>query len=107
MLHNRNRALSALVSFCLSLAAVGSGCGDKTETVQDKGASANAKSTTAPSDPGGVADPMLSADTQRTLMLLEEKKNVPPPRRPVSPAYDRTRGGAGIETQPRGNVSPR
>ena len=50
---------------------------------------------------------MLSADTQRPLMLLEEKKGGPGPQRPVTPAYDRQRGPAGIETQPRGNVSRR
>jgi hypothetical protein len=83
------------------------GCGDSTERVEQSGKSSSARPTTAPAGPGGAADPMLSSDTQRTLMLLEEKKAGPGPQRPVSPAYDRQRGPAGIETQPRGNVAPR
>ena len=83
------------------------GCGDSNQRVEDTGPKTNARPTTAPAGPGGAADPMLSADTQRTLMLLEEKKGGPGPQRPVTPAYDRQRGPAGIETQPRGNVGPR
>ena len=92
---------------CLSVVAIGLGCSDSSKKVENAKPSGSARSTSAPSSTGNVSDPMLSADTQRTLMLLEEKKAAPPPRRPVSPAYDRTRGGAGIETQPRGNVSRR
>lgn len=103
----RSLARSALALTMLSFIAIGVGCSDSTNRVETTGPSANKRSTTAPAGPGGAADPMLSADTQRTLMLLEEKKAGPGPQRPVSPAYDRTRGGAGIETQPRGNVSRR
>lgn len=107
MSFGRSFARTALILVCLSIVAIGSACGDSSKHVDDTRSSANAGSTTAPSGSGGVADPMMSADTQRTLMLLEEKKSGPGPQRPVTPAYDRTRGGAGIETQPRGSVSPR
>lgn len=92
--------------FIFTLVAISPGCGDSTRKVEDTDRSRNAQATTGPSS-GGVADPMLSADTQRTLTILEEKKAGPGPQRPVSPAYDRQRGPAGIETQPRGNVGRR
>ena len=99
-------ARSACILACLSICVI-SGCGDSTERVEQSGTGSSARPTTAPAGPGGAADPMLSSDTKRTLMLMEEKKAGPGPQRPVSPAYDRQRGPAGIETQPRGNVAPR
>jgi len=103
-----SRSSTWFVRICLilTLVAIGVGCSDSTQKVEDEGRAGNAQATTAPSS-GGVADPMLSADTQRTLTILEEKKAGPGPQRPVSPAYDRQRGPAGIETQPRGNVGRR
>ncbi len=104
---SRSFARTFFVAFGLLIVVIGMGCGDSTNRIENTGPSVDKRSTTAPAGPGGAADPMLSADTQRTLMLIEEKKAGPGPQRPVTPAYDRTRGGAGIETQPRGNVSPR
>lgn len=107
MSHRQRFVRNIAIALSLSVVAAGIGCGDSSQKVDDTGRSQNAQATTAPSGTGGVADPMLSADTQRTLTIIEENKAAPAPRRPVSPAYDRQRGPAGIETQPRGNVGRR
>ena len=91
------RCAMCLIGLSISIGAAG--CGESKEKVVQDTPSKTAKSTSAPAGPGGAADPMLNSDTQRTLMLMEDNKPGPGPRRPAVPPYDRR--GTGMVDQPR------
>ena len=91
------RFAMCLIGVSVSLAAAG--CGDSNKQVAQDAPPKTAKSMSAPAGPGGAADPMLNSDTQRTLMLMEDNKPGPGPRRPAVPPYDRR--GTGMVDQPR------
>jgi len=104
---NLNTRMAAFILAALSISTGLAGCGDSNTRVDQTPQSSTAQPATGTTGPGGAAQPMMSSDTQRTLLLLEDQeKPAASPKRPAMPTYDR-RGGAGIEDQPRGSVGRR
>lgn len=100
----RTVACVAALSFLTTLV----GCGDSNDGVkQDSTPAASTGKPSGKAGPTDVAQPMMSSDTQRTMLLLEDQPPAPGPQRPAMPPPDRRSGPAGVADQPRGSVGRR